>query len=363
MSLSDFWILVQRWFLLILAPVFIAFNVLFALHFLKPPSHEASIKLQVSVPQTEEVSLNDRYRFSNLLDEIRTSRSNFLDVLKASNTFKQAKEAYLLTGEDLASAEDAENLSYDLSVAPIRDADFLTIKFSAETPEEAVAIANLHTQIAIENFGQLRALPVRALQDSLSLQFDASTSRLQKAEKERIEFQINNGFASLNEAIGLREELISDLKREKVNLISQGNDRRDSDEVLERLDASIAETQEELLALLALQPELTKLDSAINQEALAYERLLSKLSEAEITASTIEAATFIQVVQEAGLPTKKLTPYLDYLPLAIIGSLGLGILLAYLMTFLMARLGKEKSKDEKSRTELRSLYKGQLEAR
>ena len=79
--------------------------------------------------------------------------------------------------------------------------------------------------------------------------------------------------------------------------------------------------------------------------------------EADITANTVEAATFIQVVKPAALPTRKLTPYLDYLPLAILGSLGLGLLLAYLMTFLSSQLRKDET-----RQDLPVLYQESLEA-
>ncbi len=349
MSLNRFWVWVQRWFLLILAPLFIAFNILFALHFTRPASHEASVKLQVSVPQTDEVSINDRYRFSNLLDEVRTSRSNFLDILNESSTFEQAKENFinerdsLLSGQLLEEPFDANAFDYDLTVGAIRDADFLSIHYSSSSPEEAVAIANLHTELAIDSFGKVRALPIRALQENLLSQLESSNKTLTDAKDALVVFQLEHGFSSVNDEISLREELIASMKREQVRLLAE--DRR-NEAALNRITLSISETQAELLGLLKLGPEFGVLETAIQEEESRYARLLDKANEADITANTIEAATFIQVVQAAALPAKKLTPYLDYLPLAVLGSLGLGLLLAYLMTFLLARLRKDEKPED-----------------
>ncbi|KPL17740.1 MAG: hypothetical protein AMJ93_14650, partial [Anaerolineae bacterium SM23_84] len=85
----------------------------------------------------------------------------------------------------------------------------------------------------------------------------------------------------------------------------------------------------------ALGPKYKLLENNAQQAREKYEHMQDKYSEAAIKAQAARAANFIQVIGPANPPLQPVSN-LKLVALAIAGSLGLGILLAFLLEYISA---------------------------
>src|SRR5215468_9965510 len=78
---------IRRWPGVILSVVVVAGAVTGLRLRATEPIYEAQVKLQLTAPQDEDVTLYDRYRSSNLRDEMTVARNNFTEVLQSREVF------------------------------------------------------------------------------------------------------------------------------------------------------------------------------------------------------------------------------------------------------------------------------------
>jgi uncharacterized protein involved in exopolysaccharide biosynthesis len=148
------------------------------------------------------------------------------------------------------------------------------------------------------------------------------------AEEAFAEFQADNSISSLENEFAIYRASLEELQSER--------DRRtlyepDTGPVAE-VDELIADRQEELGRLVALAPTYNLLQDNAQKARENYQRLLDKYAEADLKVNVAKAASFIQIVEPAQPPTQPL-PGWPTVALAVAGSLGLGVLSAFLLDY------------------------------
>lgn len=372
MAVAHLWRIIQRWLGLILSLVLVT-SLAVTFHLMTAePVYEGQVKVQLTAPQPEDVELFDRYRSSSIRDEITVARNNFSEVLQSREVYKRTIRRLGLSGKDAA---------YDVEVRPMRDSDFIYVTAQARTPGLAAEIANAHLSAAIEYLGEMRAKPAAAARDLLADQVRVAADRLRSAQETLAKFQTENGVGSLettlasyqtllqqlqmdrnrrliegptSREIEAQEKLLEELKLERERAIAQDDKTKvaNLDEAIARytaqleslrkatnptadIDSLIAQRQAELDRLLALTPKYKVLEENVKQAREEYQLLLNKYTEALLKAESARTANYIQVVEPAIAPTQPAPRKLSVLlGLAMVGSLGVGIGLAFLLEYL-----------------------------
>lgn len=175
-----------------------------------------------------------------------------------------------------------QDAAYHVDVRPLRDSDFVDLVVLARAPKLAEHIANVHAAHAIRYYGELRAKPAAATKDFLAEQLLAAAERLRAA------------------------------------------------------DATAS-----ALAV----PTASTAPADIRQERETYELLLKKHAEAALAEENALRATYIQVVEPAVAPTRPASArkFFALAGLSLVGSVGLGMLLALLLESVVGRKGPAHS--------------------
>jgi uncharacterized protein involved in exopolysaccharide biosynthesis len=339
------------------------------------PIYEAQVKLQLTAPQDEDVSLYDRYRSSNLRDEMTVARNNFTEVL-------QSREVYDRTSKKLGL--DVRDAAYMLKFSLALDSDFLYVSVQARTPKLAETIANAHTAEAISYFGEVRAKPATATKNYLSDQLTTAQQRLDAAKAAFADFKVKNAIGRMsdelmtyqqlnqrlqaeydqlmidgagNREIERLEKTIDTLQVDREHAIAQGQTQlaQHFDEAIDRntkqlkdlqqsassaknIDAVIAQRRDALARLIELEPVYNELDKRVQQAETEYQLLQNKYTEATLKENTVKAASNIQIVEPALAPEQPVSTRSKLIMfVALIGSLGLGFLLALLLEYITSR--------------------------
>jgi uncharacterized protein involved in exopolysaccharide biosynthesis len=98
----------------------------------------------------------------------------------------------------------------------------------------------------------------------------------------------------------------------------------------------IAGRRHEVEQLVALEPRYVELRESVERARENYDLLQSKYTEAVLKESTIKNATYIQVVEPAIAPSQPApSKHTSLMVLALAGSLGLGIVLAFAANYII----------------------------
>jgi hypothetical protein len=103
-------------------------------------------------------------------------------------------------------------------------------------------------------------------------------------------------------------------------------------DLVAEVDKLIAQRMKELDRFTSLAPQYNLLAQNVEQARGTYQHLLSKYSEAELKVTAVQAANFIQVIKPAYARPESV--WLKLMVLALAGSLGLGVVLAFLLQYL-----------------------------
>lgn len=337
------------------------------------PTYEAQVKLQITVPQQEDIEVYERYRASNARDELTVARNNFNEVLQSRAVMERVADELKLTGADA---------EYTVDVRPIRDADFNYITVAARTPASAAAIANAHVAAALSYYGDMRAKPAATAREFLAAELATAQDEVRAAGAAFTEFQLRNNITTMDGELAIYQSLIDKLQSERnqrliegptsweiqrvESLIEQLNLERErasaqqDNAAVQRFDASIAAYQTQLQSLRAatsptanvdkiiaarraevenlvlLRPRYDQLQEQLVQAGKKRDLLLDKYTEALIKENTIRTAGFIQVVEPAIAPAVTAPTNLGTIMLlALVGSLGLGVLVALAYEYML----------------------------
>ncbi len=345
MELIDLLRILRRWLWLIVAIVVVTeLGVWFGTRSAESV-YAATARLQISTPQREEVAAYDQYRF-NPRDEIAVAINNFVELLQSDEVYKRTVSQLGLNESDAV---------YTIEAVRASDADFVNVTVEAPAPELAAEIANTHIGIAIAYYGELRAQSTRAEQALFAEQLRTAETELATAERALTDFRTENGIYSLESQMATQQRLLEQLQLERDRLLLQQATTIITPTVgtapvttatalpvidpIAEVDKLIAQRMQELDQFAALAPQYHILTQNVEQARAVYQDLLSKYNQAELTATAVEAVNFIQVIKPAYARAE--SNWLKLAVLALAGSLGLGVMLAFLLQYIS---GSEPSK-------------------
>lgn len=338
MELIELLRVIRRWLWLIAAIVVVTQVGLWLGMRSAEPEYTATVSLQISTPQREEVAAYDEYRSISLRDEITVAINNLIGLLEGEEVYNRTTSELGLTGEDA---------HYTITATRASDADFVTVIVKAGTPTLAAEIANKHVAIAIAYYGELRAQSTKAEKGLFAEQLRIAENEFRASEKELVDFRTQNGIYSLESQLSTQQKLLEQLQLDRdQRLLEQATAVnptpvftnkdgviRSIDPVAE-VDKLIAQRLQELDQLSALVPQYNVLTKNVEQARAAYQHILGKYSEATLKVTAVQAANFIQVIQPAYGATKSESSWLKLAILALAGSLGLGVMLAFILEYI-----------------------------
>jgi uncharacterized protein involved in exopolysaccharide biosynthesis len=338
MELIDLLRIMRRWLWLIVVVVVVIELALWLGVRTTEPVYAATVSLQVSSPQRADVAAYDEYRSISLRDEIVTAINNFVELLQSDEVRQRVVTQLGLEDKDAF---------YTIAAKHMTDADFVNVKVEARTPSLAAEIANTHVSIAIAYYGELRAKTTNAEKNLFAEQLRVAEQEYQDAEKALTDFRAQNGIFSLESQITTQQKLLEQLQLERdQRLLEQAatvvptpdptlqNTSAPAIDLVGEVDKLIAQRQKELDGFTALAPQYNILTDNVEQTREAYQHLLSKYSEAEVKVTAVQAANFIQVIKPATAPIGTDSSWPKLAVLALAGSLGLGVMLAFLLQYI-----------------------------
>lgn len=315
---------IWRWSWLIILCVLLAGGATWYSLYNAAPMYEASTTLQFSTPDRSDVELVEQYSFVSARDEITLAISNFMQIADSPNVRNATLSQLNLSGPDA---------EYELSIESSRDADFVEIKVGALAPDLAAAVVNAHSEIAKVQFGELRARPANASKTYFAEQIQEVEKQLSDAHERLNDFRAEHGITSLDTEKKLNQDMLIQLQSEQTKLVAGdaiGQARR-----VVQLDTRMEEQRTELGRLANLEPEYNQLAGEVAQVQETQDMLGKRYVEAGFKEALAREVNFIQVVAPASPPTEPTSGALQTLLLSIVGSLGLGLVLAFLLDYLL----------------------------
>lgn len=388
----SYWRVIRKRLWLILLLFIATMGVILVMTLTAPPVYRATVKMQVIGSEPQQVSLFSTVYSGSVSDEIAAVQSEFSSALKNG----------LVAWRTIASLNlsmGAIDLLGRISVS--RDGDAIYVTAEADTPQEAEAIVNAHVNEALTYYREYRALPARVTLQFLSQQADEAEFTLAEAQDALLKFKLENNVESLSREMSAYQDLIRVLESQRdtsfveelrarqlaVNYRAEAavvqteldkwseNEEaiatqayfKDTMHRYEQMSADqdaianghkvakeeyaqlILQKEAELLELISLSEEFSRLDRAVSLANADYNFLLSKENEAKLKETTAIVIGYIQIVEPARTPD---APAQSDLPrLAAVGgvaSLLAGIILAFVLEF-FEQLGQAVASKEQRR--------------
>ena len=323
MELSLLARILWRWKWLIIACVLTAGTAVWLGLSNAVPVYQASTVLRFGVPDRTTVELVPDYDFVDSRAEVVRAINNFLDVAQQPGVYDKTKETLGLEGADA---------DYQINIDSSNDSDFVEISIETESALLAASIVNTHAQFAIETFGDIRSKDPQSSKETFDVQLIEAEEARNSAEEDFTDFRREHGVTFLETDINVVESSLIQLTAEQSKLIAR-DPVGQSPQVIQ-LETRIAEQRARLDMLSQLAPEYTNLEAVVATRRENYQQLLERSTEASQKTGLAQSANFIQVATPSVVPTEPVDKATRLLLLAIIGSLGMGILLAFMLEYL-----------------------------
>jgi len=319
--------ILKRWFWLILSCLLIAGIAAGVAWHRAEPTYRARAALQFSSPDRGDVELIDEYRYVSDREETVLAMNNFVRVAESRDV--QAAADQELT--PLVANGAYELGDYTMDVRASVDDSFVQITAEAGTPEAAAAIANAYAQVAIRYFGEWRAQPARSTQAHFAEQLQQAEEAMRAAESRLNAFRTEHAVTLLDADIELQRTMLEQLQLEQGRLRAENPVRHAA--TIVQIDDQIADVRSRLGELVQLEPQYNRLNVHVEQARETYQLLLNKAREADLKEDLAQAVHFVQVVEPALPPEAPTSNTNRVILLAILGSLGLGIVLAFISEY------------------------------
>lgn len=276
---------IWKWKILIISILGVTVVGLVGLVLTAEDTYTAWVELQITPPESESVAIFNNLRATSEREAVTIARNNFEVVVESDMVYEK-------TVNDLGLSQSEDD--YAIEVKPKLDADFVSVSFSATSPELAASIANTHIQNAIERLGELRALPAQERLDELAAELDEAENALREIELALSTFESENNLSSsLENEIATYEQRLQNL-------------------ILSRSDLLISQP-------LTLNNEVTQIDTLIGDLETEREPLeaLRHRHEQLLNEQTAAQAVYKELLQSyAG----ELSPYIAFLPEPVLAA-------------------------------------------
>lgn len=343
--------------------------------------YEASVKLQLTAPQSEDVVIfNTNRTVTNVREEMTVARNNFGEILQSREIYERTVRQLGLTGREA---------DYKLDLRPLRDSDFLVVAVQSENPQLVGQIVNVHVNSAINYYGEVRAKPATAAKSFLADQVTTADKRVRTAESALADFQMQNRVTNVSNDMTTAQKVIEQLYIERNRRKLEGPSSRaldsaqtvqtqlridrelagadgnlekvarydqailaytqvissllQSGDSVAQVDELIGEYQTEVMRLAGLQPRYNTLQEELDQARNEYQQLVAKYTEATLKEQTVQAASFIQIIEPGIAPIEPVsTRPVVILVLALFASLILGVVAAFVLDYIFPATLEER---------------------
>lgn len=195
-------ILRRRWWVIALIMIG-AVGVTLVAALAAPPVFRSSLRLQTLALDEQEVTLFTNRRTTDADDQIFITQSNFRDIL-------QSPLIAWRTINDLGLDMSADQLLEDLDVAA--SAEFVTVSYEADSPQQAFDTLTQHVENALEHFNELLARPATATGQFLEEEMEAQSQVFLAAQNQLLQFQLEYGVGDLTREINASQDVLRNLK-------------------------------------------------------------------------------------------------------------------------------------------------------
>lgn len=335
--------------------------------------YESKVELQLTAPQSEDVLLfNTNRSSSNARDDMTVALNNFTEIVQNREVFRRVIKQLALTGDDA---------DYKIEVRSLRDSDYFDVVAQSKNAALVGQIANTHVNTAIAYYGEVRSKPAASSKEFLAHQLTLADKRVQTAQNALTHFQTQNHVTNVTTEVEIDSRILQDLigERNRRSLdgpssmaINSANtvltqlrvDRENANaageaarvanydaailsytqaistalasaDVLAPVETLITQYRDDLARLSALLPQLTSLQTDLDQARNDYQQLQGKYNEAVIKEQSTQAAGFIQVIEPALAPD---APVPGRVPLVIVLALAGGFIVGIALSFLLDAL-------------------------
>ncbi|MEM7130720.1 MAG: hypothetical protein AAF702_30625 [Chloroflexota bacterium] len=305
------------------------------------PTYESKALLQFSTPERLDVELIEQYSFVSERDEIVQSINNFISAAQQGVVYERTRNALIL---------DDKTADYRMNVKAVADTDYVELSVESESPFLAESIVNEHVSFSITHYGELRARPANSTRMMFAERLSAAEVELKDVEDAFNEFRSENGITFLETETNLNESMLVELQAEQSRLIAR--DPVGQSPQVAQLEVRIATHRANLDSLAQLEPQYIRLQLKLDALREKSQLLSAKVAEAELKQEIAKQTSFIQIAAPALVPTEPIDRSTRLIILALMGSLGLGVLLAFLLEY---ATGSPLAKESKIVQEVRSI--------
>lgn len=267
-----------KWKILILSVLGVTIIGLVGLVLTSQASYTAWVELQVTAPESESVAIFNDLRATSEREAVTIARNNFSVVVESDLVRQQTIDELGLTKSEG---------EYELEVDPALDADFVSISFTAVSPELAATIANTHIQKSIDRLGNLRALPAQERLQELELELNDAETVLRQVDITLASFQDENNLSSsLENEIATYEQRLQNLILSRSDLLI--SDPFSANNQVEQIEALITDLEQQLLPLESIRHTHAQLVNAEEKAQSNYKDLLqASTGSVDLTSSVL----------------------------------------------------------------------------
>jgi capsular polysaccharide biosynthesis protein len=318
-ELVIYWRIIRKRLWLIALLMVSAVGAMYLVSYLSGPRYRATASYNVTAPLPAGVSLYQEYRTGSTTEEIKRTGDIYLAVLGSEFVIGQVIDELGL------NMEVVEFLDHVL-ITPDTEGTFTLVRVTADNPRLAADMANALLDKASRYFGEVGASALTANKLFIQDQLQTATDELDRARAALIQFQIENRLSSLQDMTDAQTDLLGSLKLQRDMAIAERKQ-----ELAAGFEEVIAERELELQSLILLNAEYQLLLEDVGRIQDVYDTLSGAAAEAQLKENEIVSATYVQVIP-AREPSRPL-PLVDpkVLLLGVLGSLALGVLLAFVL--------------------------------
>jgi uncharacterized protein involved in exopolysaccharide biosynthesis len=232
------------------------------------------------------------------------------------------------------------DVSKGLMLKSYEDTYVFEIKFGAEEPEVAAAVANTTARLFIEFIEKMRSSEAKDAAGRLKSELDQSRRRLVEARENLRDYKVAHGVFLYQSEYDAKLKVISDLTVELAkldeNLAAGTFDARTFAKRRERLVKTLDEHRADLVSLPTIERELQLRQTDVDVANTTYGTVAKELKDAEIKSDALPEARLISSALVPGLPTR---PRRDIIVLAsLFTGLLLGLGLAFFLEYINRRV-------------------------
>ena len=338
-----------------------------------PLVYTATVKFVVSAPEPDEVALYTTVRAGTPKDDIYAVQADFAAIMRGALAAQMTIDTL---GLNMTTQELIDKVTDETPAL----SDYVYVHVSDANPKDAAAIANVHAASTLKVFGETRAKTTAGRMQFITAQLQSATQTLNDARTTLLRFQTKNGSADLSRDIQGYGDTLRTLKAERdrnmveierasaaasyyTTLSQKATAESDNTAAasyrassaanqasIEGLRAAvtrqnelIAQKENELLSLVSLTAEYTRIQSDLQRAESNYNFLKDKLGEAQTKEADARNAGFVQMFEPATPPTRaeKVKTKSMLVP-GVAASLAGGIILSFVLEIVFGRARRRR---------------------